>query len=89
MDAAICSAVKGRFLVHQKGSHSMSKARARERAKARAGKPAKKRQSNPSGMNQNSWPGQVKSAGKGGKSINAHGVDGSFSRTQRGSARSG
>ncbi len=67
----------------------MSKARQRERAKARAGKPAKKREANPATMNQNSWPGQAKAAGKGGKSINAQGVDGSFSRTQRGSARSG
>lgn len=67
----------------------MSKARARERAKARAGKPAKKRDVNSAMLNQNSWPGQEKSSGKGGKTMSANSVDGAFSRTQRGSARSG
>ncbi|NKB19904.1 MAG: hypothetical protein GKS01_05090 [Alphaproteobacteria bacterium] len=67
----------------------MSKARQRERAKARAGKPAKKREANTVVQNQNSWPGQAKAAGKGGKAMGSQGVDGAFSRTQRGSARSG
>ena len=67
----------------------MSKARQRERAKARAANPAKKREANPATLNQNSWPGQTKSAGKGGKAMSGTSIDGAFSRTQRGSARSG
>ena len=67
----------------------MSKARARERAKARAGQPAKKRDVAAASVNQNSWPGQVKVAGKDNKGSSGNSVDGAFSRTQRGSARSG
>ena len=67
----------------------MSKARARERAKARAGRPAKKREAVASSANQNSWPGKAKAAGKHNKGPSGNSVDGAFSRTQRGSARSG
>ncbi|MFL2668691.1 MAG: hypothetical protein ACJ0HT_03840 [Alphaproteobacteria bacterium] len=67
----------------------MSKARARERAKARAGRPQKKREAVASSVNQNSWPGKAKASGKHNKGPTGNSVDGSFSRTQRGSSRSG
>lgn len=67
----------------------MSKARQRERAKARAGQAPKKRDAAAAAVNQNSWPGQAKAAGKHSKASSGQGVDGAFSRTQRGSARSG
>jgi hypothetical protein len=73
----------------RKGNRSMSKARARERAKARAGQPAKKRDVAAASVNQNSWPGQAKIAGKDNKGSSGSSVDAAFSRTQRGSARSG